>query len=63
MVVAGMVNAIPISDFPMKRNSELTKGFYGAGWYALLAATGKVEICPNSSQKIGSTHIKLFRNI
>ena len=42
MVVAGMVAGLPISDFPTKRNSELTKGFYGPGWYALVAATGNV---------------------
>jgi len=34
------VNAISISDVPTIRGSPLTKGFYGVGWYAILAAAG-----------------------
>ena len=42
VVLTGIVNSIPISDVPTKRNSQMTKGFYGPAWYAITAATGRV---------------------
>ena len=42
IILTGYVNAISISDVPTKRGSNLTSGFYGRGWYALVAATGTV---------------------
>jgi hypothetical protein len=40
IVITGLVNALPISEDPRYRNSQLTKGFYGAGWIASVTATG-----------------------
>jgi len=36
--VTCLVDSLPVSDLPLQRNNPLTKSYYGAGWYVLLAA-------------------------